>query len=114
ELKVSLRQLMPDETERAAQLTARTNQFNLNGVRYSEAEIKRLMQEGRTRQWIVEAADRYGEYGRIGYLLAEARGSALAVNSFLLSCRVLGRGVEQAVLAGLKRYAQENGCTELR
>ncbi len=114
ELKVSLRPLMPDETERAAQLTARTNQFNLNGVRHSEAEIKRMMQEGRSRQWIVEAADRYGEYGRIGYIAAEARGSALAIHSFLLSCRVLGRGVEQAVLAGLKRCAQENEFAELR
>ncbi|USB33503.1 non-ribosomal peptide synthetase [Paenibacillus sp. YPG26] len=114
ELKVGMRPLALEETERAAQLTVRTNQFNLNGIRRTEADIRGFLQAEGSHVWIVEAADRYGEYGRIGLVAAEVQGEALVLSQFLLSCRVLGRGVEQAVSAGLKRIALENGCTELR
>ncbi|MBW5449438.1 HAD-IIIC family phosphatase, partial [Cohnella sp. CFH 77786] len=114
ELKVGMRPLAPDETERAAQLTARTNQFNLNGIRLTEEDMRaRSLAEG-ARLWMVEAADRYGDYGRIGLVSGTVQGDALVLDLFLLSCRVLGRGVEQAVCAGLKRFAEANGCTELR
>ncbi|MFC5471058.1 HAD-IIIC family phosphatase, partial [Cohnella suwonensis] len=113
-LKISMRPLAPEEVERAAQLTVRTNQFNLNGVRRTEKDIRGLMQADGAFVRIVEAADRYGEYGRIGLVSATVQGSALVVDAFLLSCRVLGRGVEQAVCAGLKRFALSRGCTELR
>ncbi|TYP79318.1 non-ribosomal peptide synthetase [Paenibacillus methanolicus] len=114
ELKVGMRPIETEEMERAAQLTARTNQFNLNGIRRTEADIRGYLQTDSSRVWMVEAADRYGEYGRIGLVAADIQGEALVLRQFLLSCRVLGRGVEQAVSAGLKRIAIENGCTELR
>ncbi|MCD9026581.1 type I polyketide synthase, partial [Cohnella silvisoli] len=113
-MKVSMRALSSEDTERAAQLSVRTNQFNLNGIRRSKEDIRALLIGEQAYQWVVEAADRYGDYGKIGYVSATRDGSSLVLNAFLLSCRVLGRGVEQAVCTGLKRFASSLGCVELR
>ncbi|MFC4306455.1 HAD-IIIC family phosphatase, partial [Cohnella boryungensis] len=113
-MKVSFRPLSFEETERAAQLSARTNQFNLNGVRRSAADIRSGLSRASERHWIVEAADRFGDYGRIGYVSGSVRDETLVIDTFLLSCRVLGRGVEHAVCAGLTQYARKCGCKALR
>ncbi|MFB9278028.1 amino acid adenylation domain-containing protein [Cohnella cellulosilytica] len=112
-IKVSFRPLSSEEAERAAQLSARTNQFNLNGIRRSAAEIRRGLSLPAECHWIVEAADRFGDYGRIGYVSGLVREETLEIHTFLLSCRVLGRGVEQTICAGLKRFASVRGCTKL-
>ncbi|QMV39813.1 non-ribosomal peptide synthetase [Cohnella cholangitidis] len=112
-MKVSFRPLSPEEAERAAQLSARTNQFNLNGIRRSAAEIRLGLSLSAECHWIVEAADRFGDYGRIGYVSGVVREQTLEIHTFLLSCRVLGRGVEHTICAGLKRFASTRGCTEL-
>ncbi|MBW7477837.1 HAD-IIIC family phosphatase, partial [Paenibacillus oenotherae] len=113
QMKVSFRILAADEVARAAQLTLRTNQFNLSGIRRSEADIRSLMQKAGTKAWIVEAADRYGDYGLVGLIVADVRDAVLTAETFLLSCRVLGRGVERAILSGLKHEALAQGCQAL-
>lgn len=114
-LQVSLREAGPEDHPRLAQLTQRTNQFNLSLQRRQPEEIARLQATG-AQLWVVRAGDRFGEYGLVGLvvLLPPAEDGTARIDSFLLSCRALGRGVEQAVLHGLCRRARQQGIRELR
>lgn len=56
--------------------------------------------------WIVRVSDRFGEYGLTGLAVFKISGDLLELNTFLLSCRVLGRGIEYALLAELEKYCK--------
>jgi len=98
---------------RVAQLTHRTNQFNFTTLRRSEAEMRAAAAAG-ANVLAVRVRDRFGDYGLVGVVVADAVGDALAVEIFLLSCRVLGRGVEHAIVARLGALAHERGLATLR
>ena len=103
-------EIAPVETEqltRVAQLTQRTNQFNLTTIRRSESQIKQFCSSGELDCQVVKVKDRFGDYGLVGLLLFTAQEDSLMVDTFLLSCRVLGRGVEHQILAYLGTIAQE-------
>lgn len=94
---------------RVSQLTLRTNQFNFSTVRRSEAELQALLERGQ-RCAAVRVADRFGDYGLVGVVLYALQDERLVVDTLLLSCRVLGKGVEHAVLAWLGQRALEAGA----
>ncbi|HWC60924.1 MAG TPA: phosphopantetheine-binding protein, partial [Verrucomicrobiae bacterium] len=102
-LKIQIAPMAPEQLSRVAQLTQRTNQFNLTTIRRTEADIQQLA--GSATVLTVTVSDRFGDYGLVGVAICEPRGKALEVESFLLSCRVLGRGVEHAILAHLGNIA---------
>ena len=84
---------------RVAQLTQKTNQFNLTTRRYSEAEILRFAADP---AWLVlgmGVTDRFGDFGLTGVLLAKVEAETARIDSFLMSCRVLGRNLEKAFAA---------------
>jgi FkbH-like protein len=105
-LEIQIRELQPSEIARAAQLTQRTNQFNLSAQRYAEADIQRMMQCSDLRILTVFVRDRFGDYGQVGLILYEVRNGRIVVRNLWLSCRVLSRGVEHAMLARLGQIAQ--------
>ncbi|MBA9087964.1 FkbH-like protein [Fontibacillus solani] len=109
ELKISMRTVGDTEIVRAAQLTQRTNQFNLNGIRRTLEELQQLQMMDNTWCWVIEASDRFGDYGIVGVVIAGSGQEQLRVDSFLLSCRVLGRGIEDAVMSQLKHVAISRG-----
>lgn len=98
----------PQEAEwpRMAQLTQRTNQFNFTTVRRSEAELRALAAAG-SSVLRVRVADRFGDYGLVGLAIAHATADSLRIDTLLLSCRVLGRGVEHALLRRLGEIASQ-------
>lgn len=98
---------------RVAQLTQRTNQFNFTTIRRNEAELRSLLQEATLSCLAVEVNDRFGHYGLVGVLLFAEKNDRLAVDSFLLSCRVLGRGVEHRLVATLGEEAMRRGCAAI-
>ena len=112
-LQVSISPLTKNELDRAVQLTLRTNQFNLNGIRKNAAEITTLMQQPNTINWFVEVQDRFGEYGIAGLVLAKNEGNTLLVDTLLLSCRVLGRNVEDHILASLLAWCTQHGLNNI-
>jgi FkbH-like protein len=114
-LQVDIQHPAEDEWARISQLTQRTNQFNFTTRRRSEQELKALVAEG-AEVLRVRVSDRFGDYGLVGVLVAQAREQAWEVDSFLLSCRVLGRGVEHAMLRSLGEAARKRGLAtvELR
>lgn len=96
---------------RIAQLTQKTNQFNLTTLRYSEAEIKTLSEAKDADVFSIKVRDRFGDSGLVGVGITKYSqdGTAL-IDSFLLSCRVLGRGVEDAFLIQMLQRAKQRGC----
>ncbi len=110
ELKVDIAPPSDDQWARVAQLTQRTNQFNFTTARRTEAEARQLGRSG-LECLRVDVSDRFGEYGLVGVAIFGTTGDALAVETMLLSCRVLGRGVEHALLAHLGRLAIDRGLT---
>jgi FkbH-like protein len=107
ELRVRVEPLTPERLARAAQLTQRTNQFNFTTIRRTEQEIRSLVEDGAMECRTVDVADRFGEYGITGVVLFSVEEDTLRIDTLLLSCRVLGRGVEHRVLAALAREAAE-------
>lgn len=94
---------------RVAQLTQRTNQFNCTTIRRSEGEIENLLRSKQLECLIIEVSDRFGDYGLVGVILFKAGTDAIIVDTLLLSCRVLGRGVEYRMLSKLGEIAKERG-----
>ncbi|WP_158517254.1 non-ribosomal peptide synthetase [Moorena producens] len=109
QLDVDISPMKPQQLPRVAQLTQRTNQFNLTTIRRSEAEIQQLCNAKGLEARVVHVKDRFGDYGLVGLLLFQSQSDAIASDSFLLSCRVLGRGVEHQMLAQLGKIAQQRG-----
>ena len=115
DLRVTVVDMTDSDVGRVSQLTYRTNQFNFTTVRRSEQEIHAFLQRNDTRGLVVRVSDRFGDYGLVGAVLYETRADRLSVDTLLLSCRVLGRGVEHAVVAELGRraVAARKGFVEL-
>jgi amino acid adenylation domain-containing protein/FkbH-like protein len=105
ELKVKIQSLGDEQLARVAQLTQRTNQFNCTTIRRTEADIQRLRDDAEILT--VSVSDRFGDYGLTGVIIIEAKQNSLDVETFLLSCRILGRGIEHRMLARLGEIAQD-------
>ena len=88
----------PADMSRLAQLVAKTNQFNLNLKRRSEAELAALSTDPHWLIRLVAAQDRFGDYGTIGLIIVDTADPA-TLDTFLLSCRAMSRGVEDAMVA---------------
>jgi FkbH-like protein len=94
---------------RFAQLTARTNQFNLTTRRHAEADLARTIASGRFLARGLRVSDRFGDEGWVGFALFECEGDRARLDTFLLSCRVIGRKVEHAFLAACLEDLREAG-----
>ena len=108
-LKVKIVPATTSDLPRVAQLTQRTNQFNATGKRRTETELRQLPDQFKI--WTVSDKDRFGYYGLVGVLIFEARGKSVVIDTFLLSCRALGKGVEHRMLAELGKHALHIGAS---
>jgi FkbH-like protein len=91
--------------ERTAQLTQKTNQFNLTTRRYTENDIQKMISDGQYRVAAFSLADRYGDYGVTGVAIVSISGQEekkATIDSLLMSCRVIGRNVEYAFFEQLR------------
>jgi FkbH-like protein len=118
-LEMRARVRFPDETsiDRAAQLTQKTNQFNLTLVRRTRDQLERVLATDRTIARTLELEDRFAQHGIIGLAIAvpDADDSRVArVDTLLLSCRVIGRTAEAHLLSHLGRAAADAGYERLR
>jgi len=113
ELKIQFNELTSDLFARAAELTLRTNQFNCGGKRYNEVELREHLNKQYVNGFIVDVSDRYGDYGLVGLCLFEEVDGKLVVDTFLLSCRAMGRGIEHAMVSHLGHFAKQNECSDV-
>lgn len=98
---------------RAVQLLAKTNQFNLTTRRRSATEVEEFASAAGGQAVVVRVRDRFGDAGVVGLALARHRGDSCYIDSLLLSCRVIGRGIETALLAHLSKQALRLGARRL-
>ena len=104
----------PLSLPRVTQLINKTNQFNLTTRRYSEEDTKRFTADPKALTLRFRLTDRFGDNGIIGIIIAvEQKDGDWAVDTWLMSCRVLGRGVEQAMLDLLVQEASKKGVRRL-
>ena len=101
-------------TPRVAQLSQRSNQFNLRTVRYTEDEVRRLGADPGFACFSFTLADKFGDNGLICVVILEKRDAGtLFINTWLMSCRVLKRGMEAFTLNTLVAFAREHGFRRL-
>ncbi len=109
QLRVDVTEATEDQLGRVAQLTVRTNQFNFTSIRRSEAEIRDLLGLG-ARCLVTSVSDRFGDYGLVGAILYNTSvADRYTVDTLLLSCRALGKGVEHRMIAELANRAIRDG-----
>ena len=87
------------DVARISELTMRTNQFNIFPSPRTEADILALLQQPRVQVLTVRVSDRFGDYGLVGVCILRQGPLEVNVDTFMLSCRALGRGVEHLMLA---------------
>ncbi|MGC4094728.1 MAG: HAD-IIIC family phosphatase [Polyangiaceae bacterium] len=98
---------------RIAQLTQKTNQFNLSTRRYTEQELAALQTDPSWHVLHMRVRDRFGDHGLVGVALGRVDGDTCEIDTFLLSCRVIGRTVETAFLSVLASVARQHGARKL-
>jgi FkbH-like protein len=113
DMVLSVEGLTDHNLPRAAQLTQKTNQFNLTTRRYSEAEMGTLRDDPDSRVYVGQLRDRFGDYGNIALCVAGILGDRASIDVFLMSCRVMGRGVERAFMRFVEGDLQSSGINEI-
>jgi FkbH-like protein len=113
ELKVRVEELNAANLPRAAQLLNRTNQMNLSTRRLSETELREWADGEGREVWVFHASDRFGDSGLTGLASLECRGEKGLIIDFVLSCRVMGRQIEETMIHHLTQRAGEAGTERL-
>jgi FkbH-like protein len=112
-MEAALSEFMPVDVPRLAQLINKSNQFNLTTRRRSEAEVIAVMNNPNFTGYSVRLKDRFGDHGLIAIVIGEKVGETMKIDTWLMSCRVLKRGVEEEVLNELVRIAKLKNCQSL-
>ena len=110
EMRVFCERMRPEIIQRVAQLTQRTNQFNLTTRRYTEAELEEWSNRKDAVIYTLRVIDRYGDNGVVGVGMAHLEEDRWVIENFLLSCRVIGRTIEDALLAWLVQVGKQLGA----
>ncbi len=114
EMESRVEYFSPVNIDRIHQLINKTNQFNLTTKRMAMPELEEAV---RSQEWICLAfhlEDRYGKHGLVGILLGRIESGGVEIENFLMSCRVIGRGLEKAMLQVLAKEARRRGLAVLR
>jgi FkbH-like protein len=98
---------------RISQLTQRTNQFNLTTKRYNESQIKEMIEDPEKDVFYAKLKDRFGESGVIGVAIQSYSGNNAFIDTFLLSCRAIGRGIENVLLKVCLDEAIQRDCENI-
>lgn len=102
------------EFPRISQLTQRSNQFNLRTIRYTEAEIEQIAKDDKYLTLSFSLKDKFGDYGLISVVIAEKQDeNTLFLDTWLMSCRVLKRGMEELIINSIIEMAKENGFSKV-
>jgi FkbH-like protein len=98
---------------RITQLINKSNQFNLTTRRYTESDVTAIEADAHCLHWQVRLADIYGDNGMISVIICRRKEKDWEIDTWLMSCRVLGRKVEDAVLQALLEEARKQGVERL-
>jgi FkbH-like protein/FkbM family methyltransferase len=108
-LDVTVTEPAATDLDRVSQLTFRTNQFNFTTIRRAAINVRDFLAREQAAGLVARVSDRFGDYGLVGVVLFKIDTDRYSVDTFLLSCRVLGKGVEHAIVAALAQRAVAHG-----
>ena len=114
DIKVKIKKSSEFLIPRISQLTLKTSQFNLTTRRYQEEEIKKFSQDENYVVGCAQVLDKFGDNGITGAYIVKKNGTSWILDTFLLSCRIIGRGVENAMLSHILKDAKNNGIEEFK
>ncbi len=113
-LTIVIENIKNENTPRAVQLLNKTNQMNLSTRRLSEQEFNHWVKVDSNNLWTIRAADKFGDYGIIGILSISTKNNIATLVDFILSCRVVGRYIEETMIEFLKEFCQENNVNKIK
>ena len=115
DLKISIKNANEFTIPRISQLTLKTNQFNLTTKRYQESDIRSFSENNRYMVGCAQVEDKFGDNGITGaFIVDKENKKEWLIDTFLLSCRVMGREVEKGILGHILNNAKENGVERVK
>lgn len=98
EMVADIHRMRESELERVVQLINKTNQFNMTTKRYTQAEVKEIAENPANAIYVVYSSDKYGDSGLISVIILIGDGAGVRIDTFLMSCRVMGRKLENVII----------------
>jgi len=114
DLKIIIESIKSENIPRALQLLNKTNQMNLTTRRLSEKEFDNWTKVSTNKLWTIRAKDKFGDYGIIGILSISIKKNKATLVDFVISCRVVGRYIEESMVEFLKEFCQKNNINTIR
>jgi len=102
-----------DHLERLVQLINKTNQFNLTTKRYSRQKLQQIVEDTQYRSYLYRVADRFGDQGIVAAVLVDLSDGQPEVDTFVMSCRVMGKNIEYAIMEEVEKDLQSKGYRSL-
>ncbi|WP_448377130.1 HAD-IIIC family phosphatase [Fervidobacterium sp.] len=115
-MKMKIRKLKEEDVQRAAELTQKTNQFNLTTLRLTEAEIRARMSNPNYSVYIASVEDRFGEYGKVllAFVKKDYSSKVAEFENLLMSCRVFGRYLEDQFVGFIENELLKEGIQQVK
>ena len=115
DLKMMIKNANEFTIPRISQLTLKTNQFNLTTKRYQEYDIKKFSEDDKYLIGCVQVEDKFGDNGITGvFIVHKENFEEWFIDTFLLSCRIMGREVEKGMFGYIVNKAKENGIEQIK
>ncbi len=105
-IKVKVEELNEVKLRRTSQLLNKTNQMNLTTRRLTESELVNWVQQNNRKLWVFRVSDKFGDSGLTGIISLEVKNKTGKIVDFVLSCRVMGRKIEETMLYTVIKYSQ--------
>ena len=114
-IKVKIKKATDFTIPRISQLTLKTNQFNLTTKRYQEEDIRKFSQDKKKIIGCAQIEDKFGDNGITNvFIIDKENEREWVIDTFLLSCRVIGRGIENAILSHIFKNAKNEGVKKIK
>lgn len=113
-MRISFKKLSKPDLGRTTQLMNKTNQLNLRTRRFTESELWDWAHQENQNVFVIRVEDRFGDLGLVGILSLKKNADEMRVEDYVLSCRVMGRSVEESILWVATQFAKSNGSKNLR
>jgi len=114
DIKVKIKKANKFTIPRISQLTLKTNQFNLTTKRYQEEDILKFSNDNKMIVGCAQIEDKFGDSGITNAFVIEKNDKEWKIDTFLLSCRIIGRGIENAIISYILQEAKDHGVEKVR
>ncbi len=114
EIVVNLEEMNEGQIERVAQLTQKTNQFNLMTARYTAEQLIEYKSKSNNHIYVANVSDKFGDSGLVFVIMVSTDGNVATIDNLLMSCRVMGRYIEDSAINSIEEKLIAHGAREIR